>query len=1282
LTLQVCQPQRSALLGLTLVLAGAGIVLATGRRWLAAWFLAGVALAALALIVPLSIAPVVAGAFWGVVAGCLAALLRPAPSRPSNHRASRVSTTRWIAGASASAILLLAWLVTAGAIPARAVPPEARQTGNNAVASQRVVIPVDDDQKPAGDYVFVESGLYDWLFRQPQRGQPGEPWQIRGAVYDVRWPDPAAAGRQAADIRASLEIETFAADTQVTLPLQRQQVLLQPGGAQLDGTPLTASWQETGSGLTCVVPSPGKYRLELAFSSPLKEAGQQREFALAIPRAPQALARVSHPSGAASWTSAAALGSHGARPAPAGSSWQVDLGAAAELAIQSNAAAPAGQAQQAVEAEQLLWWKVRPGSVVVDAVCKFRPLSGSLGEVLLRFDHSLRLFSLDDSPQIARHWVETGATNTLHVALVEPTSEEVVIRPRFLLAEASGIGKIVPPRLEAVAGRISRHWMAVTPGPGLELVAMPEPVSGIVPAEFAQAWDSAEALPQAAFDLAAGSATPTLEFRPETKRASATAETTVVCSLHLCRLRFQADLTGLAPHHLQQRVALPPGWTATQVVVRDGDLPVRSRWFQEPDGTLVSRLDQPPGHSLRFQIDATRTPPAGAALALPAVRLLEADDSGQTLRVVRGHDCDVQVTDVAGWAADDASQIGRHQEGLGRLVATLRGEGGVERRQLTLRVTPNRPQVTARLVTRYSREAPQGVEVVVVCDLAISGGKLDALRLEAPPEWSGPWETSPPLAVRTVIVPGQAHRHVTLFPEFPLTGKAQLTIRSPLRPTAGEPLRLPDIAPIDLPQVERLVQWPKAAEGDTSKWNFSGLQAPPLPPDLRSGTLAEAGYETLAVVAPHFDAVLTAVAAPRVEPLVSLVEYRAAWRPPGVVHGEATFHLDVSSLGSCLLEFPAKHRPTFATLDGLPAEIALEKNDRWTVRPSGVRLPQRLIVGFEGLSPWEQGKMVLNGPTLVGLPARATIWSLAVPDSLTVTHSDLTDEGEVVQLDQDLLRLSATAELLGRAAERDVTGIASDALAAWLRPWRADATVAAQRSRAALRALVQDDGTREAAFRQVQAQLDGYWRTLPGGQQPMGDAAAAAPTQAAPGERRLGGALHGPQPQIIMELVDPDVSHQTQRSTAALLVALLGVLALILARWSAVGDWLAVSGPFLLAVSGVALACLSPLGIPAVAITLSAVGMAWRTPGRAPRAIVTRASSSSRGIPAAALRIDGRLRFAFVTELARVNRQWSVTCRHGEPSRKGSVALIIVQVVRQIPAAAPPETPFTVIYRR
>ncbi len=1192
LMLEVYQPHRSTLFSLSLALLAAGLVLTAPRRWLASWFLTGTVLASAVLLTPVVAAPLLAGAFWGIVAGCAAALLRPAAARTSNHEASRASTTRWWAAASASAILLLSGLIWTCASALHAQPPPANRQENTAKRNLRVVIPVDDEQMPTGDYVFVDEGLYDWLHEQPEHGQRAEPWQLEDAVYVVRWPEGQAADTPAAEIRVNLEISTFAPDTSVTLPFRRGDLLLQQGGARLDGHPLAMSWQEDGRGLTALIPAPGKYRLELATSAPLQEAGKHRELRLAIPRAPHAVVHVSGAAGAAPFTAPSALGSLGPSTESVDSSYQIELGASEELSLRSTAADSVGQ-EQAVEAEQLLSWKVRPGSVVVDAVCKFRPLTGSIREVQLRFDPRLRLLPLEGLPEAAKHWVEMGSVNTLHVALAEP-ADSVVIRPRFLLAESSGIGKIIPPPVAAVAGRISRKWMAVTTGPGVELVSTQQ-AAAIPPADFAQAFGAIDDIPAAAFDLAGASIPPELEFRPEARVVSATAETTVYCSLHQCRLSFQAELTGLAPHHVQQRVQIPPGWTATQVAMRDGDLPAACRWFQQADGVIVVRLEQPPGNSRQLQIEATFTPLAGSSPILPAVQLLEVSDAGQSLRIVRSQDCAVQIQEAIGWMDDDRETRDQPVDGRGRLVTSLRSAAGNNRRQLTMQIAPNRPQVAARLVTRYARPSPHGAVAIVVCDLQISGGKLDELRLDAPPEWSGPWESSPPMTVRHVAIPGQSHRHVTLLPALPLEGKVRLTIQSPLRPTAGEPLHVPEITLVDLPQADRFVQLPKARSGESSKWSISSLQAAALPPDLQGGILSDGEYETLAVVGSHFDAVLSANARSPLSPLVSLVEYRARWQTPGVVHGEATFCCDLAGLESCLIQLDDGYRPTSASLDGIAAELVHEQGSCWTLRLPGDRLPQRLVIGFIGSPQPARGLLRITGPTLVGLPAQATIWSLTSSDSLTAGSSPLRDEGELVHLDQDLLILAAAAEMLGRARQRDVTGFSGDALVTWLTPWRSDVAAAAHRAQAALRTLVADDGQRLAKFRQIEADLDRHWQALPGIQTPTEVARNAAVAADAGQQRVLGGAFSGHESQVVLALVDPAALEPRRRMGMALAVLLLGTSAWLLSRWSVVRDWVAASSPFAVVVIGIALTFLSPLGLAALALPGMALITVWRS---------------------------------------------------------------------------------------
>ena len=1189
-SLVVFEPARWSLLSLSLALFASGLVLATPRHWLSFWWWSAMVLATAVLALPLVAAPLVAGAFWGLVAGALAALLRPRVMPSFGARPA--STTRGWAPAGASAAVIMATFVFSGGSPSLAQPRVA--AAPKAKTTHRVVIPIDDQRQPVGDYVFVDGEFYDWLHEQAESGQPGEPWQLENADYEIRWPLDVAGEAPAADITARLEISTTAVDAAVTLPFRRAELLLQQGSARLDGSPVSVAWGENGQGLTAMIPAPGRYRLELSCSAPLKSVGRRRELSLAIPRAPHSIARIRAAAAAAPFTSTSALGSHSSAGEAAGS-WQVQLGSAAELSLQS-ADADAGS-QQAVEAEQFVFWKIRPGSVIVDALCNFRALTGVMKEVQIRFDPRLRLLPLEGLPPTARHWVETGAENTLHVAFSEPMAAASV-RPRFLLAESSGVGKIVPPRISASAGRISRSWLAFGAGPGVELAATPPSATKIAPAEFAQAFGIEGGIPAAAFDVAAPAAMPELEFRPAGRAAIATAKTTLACGMSLCRLTFQAELTGLSPAHVQQRIVLPAGWVASDVAIRDGDLPLACRWFQQADGTVVVRLDQPPGSSQQMRVDAALTPAAGKPISFPAVQLMDVAVAEQGLLVTRSYDCSVEMRQVVGWQSD-GQEAGQPQEQRRRLVASL-VSAPMGEHSLMMVLSPNQPQVASRLVTRYARGASGLAAASLLCDLDITGGNLDELRLQAPPAWRGPWETSPPLAVRSEDVPGQTLHFVTLTPDRPLTGKVRLLVSSPLKSAAGEPPRVPEIALVDVPRVDRLVQLPKAKSGDPAEWKLTFLQPAQPPADLQDGFPQAGDYDTFTVTGPHFDAVLSTGAATAAEPVVSLIKYDAAWLRTGIVRGRAAIHLDPSRLDSCLLDLGEDYRPLSATLDGTPADVVGQPDGRWLVRLPGERLPQRLEVEFLG-SPSidteplsDRRSVAIRGPTVAGLPARATIWTLQPPPSLAAGAEGLSEQTDLVQVDQDLARLTSAVEMLARASNRELPGLSGEALTNWLAPWREEISAASRRVASAVRSLVVDDGGRQVRFRQLMTELDRHWQELQGG--PFADDEGGLLAERPVAAGKLAGAAAGPLPSVELTIVDPAARQPAQRYGAAAAVLLVAVAAALLARWPVVRDWLAASAPFAVAAGGIALAGLSPLGLAALAPVLIALAATARSP--------------------------------------------------------------------------------------
>jgi hypothetical protein len=84
--------------------------------------------------------------------------------------------------------------------------------------------------------------------------------------------------------------------------------------------------------------------------------------------------------------------------------------------------------------------------------------------------------------------------------------------------------------------------------------------------------------------------------------------------------------------------------------------------------------------------------------------------------------------------------------------------------------------------------------------------------------------------------------------------------------------------------------------------------------------------------------------------------------------------------------------------------------------------------------------------------------------------------------------------------------------------------------------------------------------------------------------------------QAEFSFADPAALEPSRRWGAALALLLLGIPVWLLARWPAMRDWLTASAPFAVAAGGVALACLSPLGIAALALPISVLATIWRSP--------------------------------------------------------------------------------------
>ena len=465
-------------------------------QWRALALAAGLASAAWVLL-PGALAAIPAGAFLGLALGAIWLLVVPRRALVTPRRGDfRASSTASLVRPAAGAGLLLATTLAAS-WGQSTDPPRIVREG---AVSHRLVIPVNDAREPVGDYVFLEPELYDALLTRTERLAQATPdWVLTRAVYR---PAITTAGKDTPlgidEIVATLELETFRPQTSIELDFRRSEIHLVEGRPRLDGEPVVLEWTADGSKLRVPVRTQGKHRLELALGAMPQLIGERQALELTIPRAADSrlelsasasLVQVANQRGATTITNAQ-------------QGRTVDLGASGRLSLSWAKDGERGDAPLRLEAEQLLLWTIRPGSVSAAGKLRVRPLGGKVRQIAVEFDPRLRVLPSPLAGLVARQWVESaGPLNRLQMVLAEPAAGEVTVPLALLLAESSGIGSLALPRVSVQADQVERSWSAIILDDKLQWNPVPNARPGDPTAdEYRAAWDEPLAGPAIAFD--------------------------------------------------------------------------------------------------------------------------------------------------------------------------------------------------------------------------------------------------------------------------------------------------------------------------------------------------------------------------------------------------------------------------------------------------------------------------------------------------------------------------------------------------------------------------------------------------------------------------------------------------------------------------------------------------------------------------------------------------------------------------------------------------------------
>lgn len=979
--------------------------------------LAAGAAALLCLWLPPIMVPAASGALLGLLA-CLGFwLIRvgrpPDDAATSQSWPSRPSVQRAVAAPLGTLLLALAAFAALGSLAWGDSPDGA--TNDTSPATYDVFVPVDGERKPTGGKYYVPEPLHNALHLRAARpdGVVGR-WLVRAAEYRASINGLSGTdGATAVEVLATYEIEVLARGAQVELPLGRSGANLLREGARLDGNPIEVDWDETGRMLRFTVAEPGRYRLELDLRPATGQSAGFLSIDMAIPRVPNTQLEVRYPPQIATPEIRSGQGRVTVETEPP--RLAADLGPTDRLRLRWPVDESSASTGPAIEVEQLLWLKIRPGSVVLDTKMICQASRKPVNRLLLNLDPQLRLLRLpEDQSGVEAKAPSSSDSTAIAFELAEPLAERRTIEASFLLQEATGVGNIRLPRIEVADARISRRWLGVSVDP--ELTFEPqgnERVEPVAVPDFATAWKAAEQQPLAAFDITPAQATWAISARPTPPQTKVDQHLALGIGLHEIWCELHASLDTSGGYVFQHRLSAPRGFQVDEVSVMH-DNAERVARVASVDGKLTVFLTGPISGAQELRISGHVPIDGPGQIELPAICVAEADDAVVDVTLYRRSEVLLDLAALDEIPAEDAAEAVAENRRWGRLVRRLRVSAERLADPIRLGVAPNRPDVEATQVTRL-RAGEEGWEAEVLVNLRCDDGLLDELYLEVPENWTGPYEVDSSIPVE-LTGPEGASGQVVLRPAGPIDGTWRVSLRGPLGLAAGEPVRPPRVRLPAVEIVSHLVVLPKRPRSKPVQWKTRNLLSTTVPSEFPMDLSAAGPVAAFQVTRNDFDAQMTSDKSQPGRREVYLADIRVGWDLDATCWGVASFSLNPAGSPDCVLAMPSGTRLVQVFAGGLPVQPEGLRERRYLVRLGPPHLPQRVDVVYTVASGAPKGvaPIAVESPRLVDLPVRKTLWSVAQPSGRD--WGVAAKARFVGQAETELVRLDAIVQMLGAAS--------------------------------------------------------------------------------------------------------------------------------------------------------------------------------------------------------------------------------------------------------------------------
>ncbi|MGE0609804.1 MAG: hypothetical protein AB7O62_22125, partial [Pirellulales bacterium] len=975
-------------------------------------------------MLPLSVAVLNSGAVWGGHV-CLGKALWSGPRRrqtPAAAQQSSVVRKTAITFAAGSVAILaaggtLAW------------PQEEAAEKEEPATVYTVLIPERGDPE---EQIFyrVPQKFYEQLRRAAaESARIPQGWLITKASYQAELhretPQKEVSLKE---LKATLELRIFTAGT-VRIPLgdgggQR------PVAALLDGAQTPINWAEDGESFSFSVIEPGEYRLEISLRLQVRQESELSRLSLAIPAVHRATAEVQAPPDMSPPTILAAAGEISL--AEGGQRTTAWLGPIARFSLEWREAGANGSIPL-WDAEELLWLRVQPGAVVLDARLKVRLASGSLKKFSLQIDPRWRLLApVPGEAATLRVRGSSDAGELVEVTLPQAVSEQTAVNLRLAPTDASGLGHLRLPLLEPHGPRNIKKFLAVSiestatayrePGEPLEMLAVPD---------FVDRWGPSDTVPQMAYKLPKGPVNWVLATAPVAPKMRVRDSLTNSFGLGRINLRYFAELQHSAGPAFQYEIEVPSDMTVLSLAVQEQGVAANVRWSRIAPGRIAVLLHDAAAAEQSLELRGWVPCASEGQQPLPQVRMARAEAASTMVQIFRQPAVLIQVDKLTGLKELAEPGGERNASELGRPVGWYEVTAPAYAAVVSIRV--NSPIAESTQVTILEREDRGNWIAEMRLQVHVSDGAIDELHFTVPENWTGPFQLDPPISHQLTDVPGESYRQLFVRPRSAIRDTFQLVMRGSWQVQPGSRPQAPILPPPNQGECDRVVVLPKELALQPVDWELRGLRPVALPDGLPARIVPTA-FQAYRIIAEPADAVLRQPEPESGEPVVHLADIAIRMNAGGGQLGLARFELEPAGLTVCRLVMPTGLRLVACRVAGHTAAAVSDGPNAWRVPLSSNRLAQRIDVLFASPTPTAGpvGDTALAIPQLSDWKVLRTIYSVELPAGARLLQP-------LTQLPQDLLqhqslRLQGTLELVHESA-RNLTGPMSAEAASWRSTW-------------------------------------------------------------------------------------------------------------------------------------------------------------------------------------------------------------------------------------------------------